>query len=156
MELTCGVAIGTKSGGTYDWVNEILGRTATVGDKITKEEYDKIFAIKVQGFVSKIDSAIAQTGAVLTQQQRDAAFSLRWNTGNIKNAITRFKESGEKGYWEYMHDITNKGLQGLVRRRGEEMEMFLEGDYAVGNVSYGITKHREYNTKYGLPVNEGE
>ena len=163
LELTCGVAIGTLNGETYSSVKKILGRDVKVGDKLTVEEYSKIFEQTAQSKMQIVDSAITKTGVVLNQQQKDAVYSLCWNASGasktIQDALNKFKTEGDKGYWGYIHSYTRSGdsrPKGLVRRRAEEFELFRTGDYAVSGVDEGVNKHRSYNKEFGFNEFAGE
>ena len=153
LELTCGIAIGTTNGGLYSYAQNILNRPITIGSKITEDEYNQILTKVLEQKMSTVDSAIAATGVTLTQQQKDALFSLCYNVSNApkrtKEALEAFKNSGNKGYWKYIRNITNNGLTGLVRRRTEEFEMFLEGEYIPAENSEAMAKYRNYNAEYG-------
>jgi lysozyme len=119
-----------------------FGVTSTDGIKVkdlprdrelTMQEMVDQFLKKIKKYEDDVNSAVK---VPITQQQFDALVSFHYNTGAIKTAtLTKLINSGAP-----KEDIIaslkkwNKGggkvLKGLVRRRNEEANMFLNGVYA--------------------------
>jgi lysozyme len=102
---------------------------------ITMAQGDAIFFSDVAGAVRTVNRAVR---VALTQHQFDALVSLCFNIGAgnfldstlLKLLNTRDYE-GAAGQFPLWRKSSGKEAKGLVRRRREERELFLSGDYTI-------------------------
>ena len=129
-----GIVIGTFQDGS--WYPDILPNIS-VGQKVHKDVYKKIYDAKMSGFKNALDSALAKYGMTLKQHQYDAMISFLYNcgAGRAEELVLAYKNGGDNGYWNYTSKFVNGPygyLPGLEKRRKEEFELFTKGDYTIG------------------------
>ena len=103
------------------------GRKVTLLDNpITKQEADVLLIDTLKPFETKINNRIA---APLAQNQFDALVSHTFNTGGSETLFRLINQQADisliEDWWTTRYITANKVvLQGLVRRRREEFELF--------------------------------
>lgn len=106
-----------------------------VGTAIPKKIVDDIKQEIIRDMLTSIDNTLSSNGITLQQHQREALLIRMYNTGNIQNFPSNYKQYGdtEALYNNYMSKpVTGKGgkyLSGLARRRAEEWNLFHNGIY---------------------------
>ena len=122
------------------WYPDILP-SPYAGQIVSKEIYEKLFNEVIKSKTSNLDAALARYGVTLNQCQYDAMVSYCYNCGEDLNLlISTYKNEGEKGLWrEWQKYCWANGVQllGLKRRRSEEYELFIKGDYDYNPVYDG-------------------
>lgn len=127
-------------------------------DGITEEEADYLLRVMLADFEKTVDKLLEKSTVSHTQSQYDAIISFTYNLGtqwvNEKYNVYRFFLYG--GYTE-MELVNSLGswcraggtvLPGLVRRRMDEANMYLNGDYTVGSKTYLCV---QFNGAKGTP-----
>ena len=132
-------------------------------DGITEEEADYRLRVMLAEFEKTLNAFEKKIGRTLTQQQYDALLSFTYNVGsswmsNSSYNINRLVTTGIYTEMEFVNTIgswINAGgetLAGLVRRRMDEANMYLNGQYVKGSRVYlRIAYHPaegECTTKY--------
>lgn len=127
------------------WYPDILPNPYD-GQVVSKEIYEKLFNGIIKSKASNLDAALAKYGVTLNQNQYDAMVSYCYNCGaDLDLLISTYKKEGEKGLWREWQKYCCAGgeqLLGLKRRRSEEYELFIKGDYDYNPVYDG------YRVKY--------
>lgn len=122
------------------WYPDILPNPYA-GQVVTKEIYEKLFNEVIKSKTNNLDAALAKYGVTLNQNQYDAMVSYCYNCGaDLDLLISTYKKEGEQGLWrEWQKYCCAEGVQllGLKRRRSEEYELFVKGDYDYNPVSDG-------------------
>ena len=106
------------------------GSDVYIGKRITQEEADKLFSMDLKIHENNVNKLVKVS---LTQNQFDALVSFEFNIGygqfsksNLLKLLNekKYKESAEQfESWVYSN---GKVLQGLVKRRTEEKNLFLK------------------------------
>lgn len=121
----------------------------TAGQKITAAQAEAYLRVDLERFeknVAKFDSKYHWT-----QNEFDALVSFAYNLGSIDKLIaggTRSKAVIAKKMLLYTKDGEGNVLQGLVRRRKAEQEMFLSGKSTVGTEKAESCKAESGRTKF--------
>lgn len=121
----------------------------TAGQKITAAQAEAYLRVDLERFeknVAKFDSKYHWT-----QNEFDALVSFAYNLGSIDKLIaggTRSKAVIAKKMILYTKDGEGNVLQGLVRRRKAEQEMFLSGKSTVGTEKAESCKAESCRTKF--------
>lgn len=126
---------------TIGWGNTTYenGKKVKIGDTITRERADELFSNILSKFERTVLSKISRP---LKQHEFDAAVSFAYNAGtgyvskgnNIDYAIWKHIQNGLSGnemkkYWETLAiTASGKKLNGLVRRRKAEVNLYLNND----------------------------
>lgn len=116
-------------------------------DGITEEEADYRLRVMLAEFEKTLDAFEKKIGRTLTQQQYDALLSFTYNVGsgwmsNSSYNINKLVTTGAYTEMEFVNTIgswINAGgetLAGLVRRRMDEANMYLNGQYVKGSRVY--------------------
>lgn len=112
--------------------DEIGGRTTITESEASAELVEKINNSNYAGAVkSKLDSC----GISVTQCKFDALTDLAYNAGSgvSDTAIEKYVEGGDSAILSYfktiIHDNNGKVLQGLVKRRQLDCDMWTNGEY---------------------------
>ena len=138
LNIGHGVVIGYSDG--TPWYPELIPNPH-VGQEISKETYDKVFEQKMKDFTNALDSSLAKYGVTLKQNQYDAMVSFLYNTGydNSDVIVRAYKDGGDEGFWNEIKQYINppRYRLGLMRRRAEEYELFIKGDYDYNPVYDG-------------------
>lgn len=103
------------------------------GQVVSKEIYEKLFNTVIKSKTSNLDAVLAKYNVTLNQNQYDAFVSYCYNCGSdLDLLISTYKSGGQEALWkEWQKYIYANGqpLLGLKRRRSEEYELFIKGDY---------------------------
>ncbi len=103
------------------------------GEQLSKDVVDKIFYDVIENFVQDINSYIVRNGLNLTDYQRDALVSLKYNHGNIEGFLDAYNNYGATdalctNWWhEYAINRGTDAEVGLRSRRKDECQLFLRG-----------------------------
>lgn len=113
---------------------------------ITEEEADYLLRLMLADFEQVVDKVLEKSTIEHTQSQYDAIVSLTYNVGqqwiNSNYQIYQYILYGgctELDFVNVLGSWSNAGgsvLSGLCRRRMEEADMYLNGDYALNNAPY--------------------
>lgn len=113
---------------------------------ITEEEADYLLRLMLADFEKVVDGVLEKSTVEHTQSQYDAIVSLTYNVGqqwiNSNYQIYQYILYGgctELDFVNVLGSWCNAGgsvLSGLCRRRMEEADMYLNGDYALNNAPY--------------------
>jgi len=136
------------------------GPNVSVGMKITQADADALLASDVERFAKAVDNQIK---VPLTNNQRCALISFTFNVGVgalLDSTLRKRLNNGENPQKVAMEELPrwNKGggeiLEGLVRRRRDELDLFLSGTKPVTkDVSFTPDKPFNFivtpNIKYG-------
>ncbi|UTL79542.1 lysozyme [Pseudomonas putida] len=105
-------------------------RGVNAGMSITKEQAERMLLNDVQRFEPEVERLIM---APLSQNQWDALISFTYNLGaanlessTLRRLLNAGDYAGAAGQFPRWNKAGGKVLQGLVRRRAAEREMFLE------------------------------
>nr|WP_249417541.1 glycoside hydrolase family protein [Citrobacter freundii] len=97
--------------------------------EITKNKADELFDERVVSYVSELKRTVS---VALYQYEFDALISLLFNMGSMSKAPMLNAKLNKRDYFgasnEFL-DITNGGVAGLVKRRRQEQNIFLNNDY---------------------------
>lgn len=142
------------------------GPTVKEGMKITEADAEALLLSDVERFARAVDSQIR---VPLTQNQRCALISFAFNVGTgalMDSTLRKRLNNGENAQKVAMEELPrwNKGggkvLEGLVRRRRDELDLFLKGTKPLTN-DVRFTPDKPFgfqvtpNIKYGeLTLNE--
>ena len=129
FEITCGIAVGYQV--PYQSYYPSLIPNPQVGQIVTKDVYNQIFAKVCKQKYKYVDTACAKYGVTLTNNQRDAVFMFIYNMGGdqqyiANTAISRYKTGGAESYYNYTKECS---LEIVYLRRAKEYELFKNGTY---------------------------
>lgn len=99
------------------------------GKSITRKEAESMFLTDGAKYIQTVRKAIK---VPLLQQEFDALCSLAFNMGSLSGAPSLVSKLNAGDYAKApveLLDITNNGSAGLVKRRKQEYEMFVNGNY---------------------------
>ena len=102
------------------------GNKVKLGDKITQEQADELLVNLLPRYEQTVLNNIK---VALNQNQFDALVSFCWNCGSSKTLFNLVNQKSEHVYdWLISHYVMGGGkvLQGLVRRRKAEAELFIK------------------------------
>lgn len=137
------------------------GGGVSVGMKITQADADALLASDVERFAKAVDHQIK---VPLTNNQRCALISFAFNVGTgalLDSTLRRRLNNGENPQKVAMEELPrwNKGggeiLEGLVRRRRDELDLFLAGTKALTDDTK-LTPDKPYYFKVTPNITYGE
>lgn len=102
------------------------GNKVKLGDKITQEQADELLVNLLPRYEQTVLNNIK---VALNQNQFDALVSFCWNCGSSKTLFNLVNQKSEHVYdWLISHYVMGGGkvLQGLVKRRKAEAELFIK------------------------------
>lgn len=108
---------------TYNVTDKYKRKQVRPGDTLTETQAEQ----ELMSEVDHVAKVINSYGVTLTQSQFDAAVSFAYNTGLYNRNMQRLKDGDLKGFEEKLPLYVKGGgrvLQGLVRRRKEELELW--------------------------------
>ena len=119
------------------------GRDVKATDTITKARAEELLKSDLKVYEAKVN--IFDNDYKWTQNEFDALVSFCYNVGSIVQLTqngTRSKKQIAEAMTRYVKDVSGNTLQGLVRRRKAEKELFLKND----NVSHETFNYTESTT----------
>jgi len=137
------------------------GPTVKEGMKITEADAEALLLSDVERFASAVDSQIR---VPLTDNQRCALISFTFNVGTgalMDSTLRKRLNNGENAQKVAMEELPrwNKGggkvLEGLVRRRRDELDLFLKGTKPLTN-DVRFTPDKPFNFQVTPNIKYGE
>lgn len=132
-----GIKICTGSSGGQSWYPDITGQTIYPGQTFSRDIVDKIYQSVIDIKRNIVKKVTAKLGITLTQCQEDAMTSFAYNMCNAESEVeTCLRAYGKNKNLEafknvFMQYVNSNGerLEGLVKRRESEYNLFANGIY---------------------------